>query len=177
MTRESELFGSGPTVAAGRGARRRCHGSYIYASCTRPEPRHRWTGDICTSGAVTTYRPRAETHLFAPVRHRCSSRGLLDHPSSRGEQVGLGYRGCADGWPHVDALQSRDGRCPRAGVGDRGGVRFKRGLRFSKSGQGPMTTTHNYTVQRTETAPLYSTSRPVCGCAVPAADGERYADR
>jgi len=173
MTRESELFGSEPTVAAGHGARRRCHGSYVYASCTRPEPRHRWRGDICTSGAVTAYRPRAETRLFAPVRHRCSSRGLPEHPSSRGERVGLSYRGGADGWPHVDALQSRDGRCRRAGVGDGGGVRFKRGLRFSKSGQGPVSTTHNHTVQRTETTPLYSASRPVCGCAVPAADGER----
>ena len=174
MTRESEPIGSGPTVGAGRGTGRRCHGSYIYASCTRPEPRHRWTGDLCTSGAVTTYRPGAETHLFAPGRHRCSSRRLREHPSSRGERVGLGYCKGGDGWPHVDVLQSRDGRCRRAGVGDGGGVWFMRGLRFSKSGQGPVSTTHNHTVQRTETAPLYSTSRPVCGCAVPAADGERY---
>jgi hypothetical protein len=34
----------------------------------------------------------------------------------------------------------------------------------------------NHAVQRTETAPLYPTSRPVGGCAVPAADGERWAD-
>jgi hypothetical protein len=34
---------------------------------------------------------------------------------------------------------------------------------------------HNNAVQRTGTAPLLRASRPVGGCAVPAADGERYA--
>jgi hypothetical protein len=34
----------------------------------------------------------------------------------------------------------------------------------------------NYAVQRTVTAPLLPASRPVGGCAVPAADGERYVD-
>jgi len=39
-----------------------------------------------------------------------------------------------------------------------------------------MNTAHNNTVQRTETAPLLLTTRSVRGCAVPAADGERWVD-
>jgi len=35
---------------------------------------------------------------------------------------------------------------------------------------------YNYAVQRTETAPLWSAPRPVGDCAVPAADGGRWAD-
>jgi hypothetical protein len=37
-------------------------------------------------------------------------------------------------------------------------------------------TPYNDAVQRTVTAPLMRASRPVGGCAVPAADGERWAD-
>lgn len=176
MTYETASPRFRPTVVLGCGARRRCRGRHGRAACTGPAPGHGASRDISRAGPVTGHCPRAEARPVARARYRCSSRGLRGRPTSRGERAGLGHRAGADGWPHVDAIQIHDGLYRRAGVGDLGAVWFVRGTHVSKSGQGPVNTTHNYTVQRTGTAPLYSASRPVGGCAVPSADGERSAD-
>jgi hypothetical protein len=138
-------------------------------------PRRRWLLESSTLASA----------VLVPPRSHLSGRRDLRWPCSTPDQFRVVQAG-----QRAHVRSNRGSQHPLAGVGSWERLAAEKGwLGTARAAQlGPEVVPGcrsagwrgdghpNNAVQRTETAPLMRASRPVGGCAVPAADGERYAD-